>query len=341
MLSCELRIGGYWRNDPLAAGFSKMLLAALLASILLSCSARLLHSAETMSLAICESNSYSIAGRSGSDQMLATAACKAKTPAGTVMMGVATRHNTRAMLPLFLGSLRLADNADKHFLLVTSDQLAYEECVLFHHYEGNCILYDLPDRDYSTLDRKKPELAIMLLRLGFAVVNVDIDLIVFQDPIAFVESLPPKDLYLPQEESDINDPLMLFDWRYVDTGFYYIRPSDRAISFLDSWLLLENSVPDKKSLNKLLRGIGQSGVNDTVLSWGLFSEASNINHCTAKFNSKQLHDLEEEFSEVYNRNDRWKELIFIHFPCELPRRAKEAYMSMVMKFGIDRMIADD
>lgn len=223
--------------------------------------------------------------------------------------------------------------------MFTSDHLAYDHCVLFHKYRENCIY--LQHKDLYALVWWKHELALTLLKMGVSALMVDIDMVFFSDPTAYMENLPQRDLYAQNEGYTPGDTVSNGNW--VNSGFYFVRPTKKGIAFVEKWLAEDHSQWDQGVLSRLVGDTSPPGVVNEIVYWDVLPPESNVNHCAWGVRSEKLDEIEKHLSAYYTNSDAWKTFVFVHFNC-LAREegsTKVAYMATALKVMLDRHVAEE
>ncbi|KAJ4798536.1 Nucleotide-diphospho-sugar transferase family protein [Rhynchospora pubera] len=240
-----------------------------------------------------------------------------------------------SLLDLFLESFHIGKNIEhllSHLIIVALDPKAFERCKVLH---DHCYQLKLNGVDFATekvfmsedylqLVWEKLNLQQQILELGYNFLFTDVDVLWFQNPFkhitVYADITASCDIFVGNPESLRNSP---------NTGFFYLKSTDRTVEMLRYWREARNRFPPnhEQYVFNMIKHELVTKVKvkvqflDTFYFGGFCGHGNDLNKiCTIHANCC-IH-LDNKLHNLRNATAAWKKYISIPVIKDKKRRKK-------------------
>ncbi|KAJ3709129.1 hypothetical protein LUZ61_012834 [Rhynchospora tenuis] len=224
-----------------------------------------------------------------------------------------------SLLDIFLQSFWTGEKIDhflNHLLIVAFDPQAFERCKLVHHYCYQLkvdVDFTAPQeflsKGYIELVWGKIELQRYILEEGYNVLFTDVDILWFRNPFkiitVYADMATSCDKYW-------GDPDAIYNW--ANTGFYYVKSSNKTIQMMRYWLDARNRFPphhEQNIFNQIKPDLVDAlGLNIQFVDqkyFGSFCEfSSDLNKICTMHANCCVNGLDAKIHDMRNLMEYWK-----------------------------------
>ncbi|KAF5469942.1 hypothetical protein F2P56_010497 [Juglans regia] len=172
------------------------------------------------------------------------------------------------MLDLFLESFWLGEDTRSlldHLLLVAVDQTAYNRCVFRRL---NCYRLETDgvdfggekiymSEDFVKMMWRRTHFLLEVLKRGYSFIFTDTDVMWLRNPFLRLSKNGSEDLQISTDVF-LGDPSP--EKQLINTGFYYVRSSNKTIAMFDKWYTMKENSTGQKEQDVLLNLIQAGGI---------------------------------------------------------------------------------